>query len=66
MPLAVNSDGAVPGPEDFKSIPLTTKDAVVSDIHSLISEGYTVVLIDSGGQTRTSAICNHMGAVEDS
>ena len=52
--------------EDFKSIPLTTKDAVVSDIHSLISEGYTVVLIDSGGQTRTSAICNHMGALEDS
>lgn len=31
-----------------------------------MSRGRTVVLIDSGGQTRTSVACNHMGSKEDS
>jgi hypothetical protein len=51
---------------DFKPIGRDTLDAVVSDISKLLSAGRTVVLIDSGGQTRTGTVCNHMRAVEDS
>lgn len=51
---------------DFKAIPSETLDAVVSDITNLLTEGRTVVLIDSGGQTRTGRVCNYMGAAEGS
>jgi hypothetical protein len=52
--------------EDFRPIPTDVLDAVASDIAKLLSEGRTVVVIDSGGQTRTKIICNHMHAIEDS
>jgi hypothetical protein len=51
---------------DFKQIRPETLDAVASDISKLLSAGRTVILIDSGGQTRTERVCNHMRAVEDS
>jgi len=51
---------------DFKPIPPEVLDAIVSDIAGLLSAGRMVVVIDSGGQTRTGIVCNHMHAVEDS
>jgi hypothetical protein len=51
---------------DFKPIWPEMLDAVAADIRKLLSAGRTVVLIDSGGQTRTGVVCNHMRAVEDS
>jgi len=51
---------------DFKPIPPEVLDAVASDIAKLFSAERTVVLIDSGGQTRTTIVCNHMHASEDS
>lgn len=51
---------------DFEPIVPETLDAIVSDMGKLLSEGRTVVLIDSGGQQRTGAVCHKMRAVEDS
>lgn len=51
---------------DRKPICRETLDAVVSDINELLSTGRTVVVVDSGGQTRTGIVCKHMRAVEDS
>ncbi len=51
---------------DFQAIRIETLNAVVSDIKELLSAGRTVVLVDSGGQTRTGAVCRHIGAVDHS
>lgn len=51
---------------DFKPIPKETLDAVSRDIIELLSQGKTIVLIDSGGVTRSGTVCRHMHAVEDS
>ncbi len=51
---------------DFRSPSSSTLDAVVSDNYGLMSERRTVVLVDSGGETRTRVVCNHMGATENS
>jgi hypothetical protein len=51
---------------DFKPVPPETLKAVSSDIRELASAGRTVVLIDSGGVTRTGMVCRHISAVEDS
>lgn len=51
---------------DFETILTETRDAVARDINELLSVGRTVILVDSGGQTRTRVVCNHMHAVEDS
>ena len=51
---------------DFRRVPTDTLAAVASDIAKLLSEGRTVVLMDSGGQERTGQVCKHMGAIEDS
>lgn len=51
---------------DFKPIDHAMLDAVVSDINELLSTGRTVVVVDSGGQTRTGVVCKHMRALEDS
>jgi hypothetical protein len=51
---------------DFRPIARETLDAVADSIHELMSAGRTVVLVDSGGQTRTRVACNHINAVEDS
>ena len=51
---------------DFQPVPEQTLRAVESDISALLSEGRTVILVDSGGETRAKAICKHMGFTEDS
>ena len=43
-----------------------TLDAVADDVGRLISQGYTVTIVDSGGETRTGKVCRHIGAKEDS
>ena len=51
---------------DFRRVPNETLAAIASDISNLLSEGRTVVLVDSGGLQRTGQVCKHMGAIEDS
>ena len=51
---------------DFKAIPAGDLDAISTDIRRLAAAGRTVVLIDSGGETRTGQVCKHMNAVPDS
>ena len=51
---------------DFHSVPAETLEAAATDISRLLSEGRTVVLMDSGGQERTGQVCTYMGAIEDS
>ena len=51
---------------DFQPIPATTLEAVAADINELLIAERTVVLLDSGGQTRTRVVCNHIKATEDS
>ena len=51
---------------DFNPIPLEVLDTIASEIANLLSAERTVILIDSGGQTRTAIVCHHMHAVEDS
>jgi hypothetical protein len=46
--------------EDFRKIPEKTLAAVAHEIDHALAAGKTVVLIDSGGQTRTGAICSYM------
>ena len=51
---------------DWGRICAETLDAVKADIEGLISMGRTVIVVDSGGVTRTGMVCSHMGAKEDS
>ena len=51
---------------DFDRVPTETMEAVASDISRLLSEGRTVVLMDSGGEERIRQVCRHMDAIEDS
>jgi hypothetical protein len=51
---------------DFKPVPQDVLEAVSKDIKKLASAGRTVVLIDSGGVTRTGNVCRHISAMEDS
>lgn len=51
---------------DFHPVPKETLFAVRSDISRLLKERRTVVLVDSGGETRTRKVCTFMGATEDS
>ena len=50
---------------DYKGIPTETLDAVKADIDELTSMGRTVIVMDSGGATRTYMVATHMGAKED-
>jgi hypothetical protein len=50
---------------DFCQLPIETLAAIALDIRRLLLEGQTVVLIDSGGETRTRAVCKHMEFAED-
>lgn len=52
----------------FDCLPITptTMDAVVCDISRLLSEGRTVILMDSGGVSRTGSVCRQMGFIKDS
>src|SRR5262249_20006112 len=51
---------------DFKPILPKVLDAIASEITNLLPAERKVILIDSGGQTRTGIVCNHLRAVEDS
>jgi hypothetical protein len=51
---------------DFKPITPETLDAIAADIDALLSADRTVVLVDSGGRTRTGIVCQKIGAIEDS
>ena len=51
---------------DFSKIPPETLAAIKTDLDLLFSQGRTVVLVDSGGETRNTAVCKFLGAVEDS
>lgn len=46
-------------------VPEATLRAVEWEISRLLSEGKTVVLMDSGGTERTRQVCMHMGFVEN-
>jgi hypothetical protein len=50
---------------DFQPITDETLQRVAKDVQRLLGEGRTIVLIDSGGQTRTGTVCRHLGLVED-
>ncbi len=50
---------------DFERMAPEDLDAVASDINELLSAGRTVVVMDSGGATRTGMVCTHMHAIED-
>lgn len=50
---------------DFRRIVASTLAAVAADIEAQLLSGRTVVLIDSGGETRTRQVCSHAGFVED-
>lgn len=49
---------------DYRSIPPDRLAAIASDIARLAVEGQTVVLVDSGGETRSGAVCRYLGAKE--
>ena len=52
---------------DFHSGQRTSDDlaAITANVEALLSAGDTVVLMDSGGETRTRQVCQYMGFVED-
>ncbi len=50
---------------DFKPLAPELLEAVSKQIDLLLGSGRTVVLVDSGGETRTSQVCKHAGLVED-
>lgn len=47
---------------DSERVPTSTLDAVEVDVRSLLAQGRTVVIIDSGGETRTGQVCKHLDA----
>lgn len=47
-------------------IPPETLAAIAADIDRLLAAGRTVILVDSGGTTRTGQVCRYMRFVEDS
>jgi hypothetical protein len=50
--------------EDFEQIDPANLDKIASDIRQLSQAGRTVVVVDSGGVTRTGQVCRHMHAAE--
>jgi len=51
--------------QDFTSVPPDTLAAIKVDVNSLLEAGRTVILLDSGGETRTSQVCRYLDFVED-
>ena len=47
------------------TFPAETLDTVSKDIFQIISMRRAVVVMDSGGETRTGMVCRYMGAKED-
>ena len=50
---------------DFKRVADATLVAAAQDIEAFLAAGRTVVLVDSGGETRTRQVCRYAGFVED-
>jgi hypothetical protein len=50
---------------DFVKIPSGDLAVIAADIDRLLSAGRTVVLVDSGGETRTRQVARYMDFVED-
>jgi len=51
---------------DFCRIPDETLQQVADDLSELLREQRTVVVVDSGGDTRTNMVCKYLSANEDS
>lgn len=51
---------------DFVRVEPRVLEAVVEDLEKWLAEGATVVLVDSGGDTRTKQVCKYAEFVEDS
>jgi hypothetical protein len=49
---------------DSLSVPVDTLEAVAREIGQLLSEGRTVILVDSGGKERSGCVCAYMGFIE--
>ena len=49
---------------DYRPISFERLTAIEADIRHLISVGRTVVVVDSGGETRTGRVCRHMNATK--
>ena len=45
---------------DFRPIPQETLQGAATDIGNFLQQGQTVVLMDSGGQSRTEAVCRFL------
>jgi hypothetical protein len=50
--------------QDFARIEPEILDAIAFDINDLLTAGRTVVVMDSGGETRTGMVCRYMHAIE--
>lgn len=50
---------------NFLPIPPFTLAAIESDVRQFVSEGRTVVVMDSGGVGRTGEVCEYMKPTED-
>src|SRR5436309_1858049 len=50
---------------DYEAIPSEVLAAAAADVSRLLAEGRTVVVVDSGGETRTGQLCEYMGFVKD-
>ena len=50
---------------DYKRIPADTLHGIEENILSQLKAGHTVVLIDSGGESRTGQVCRSMGFHEE-
>lgn len=51
---------------DLRPVEPTTVRSVGDDIERLLREGRTVIVVDSGGETRTGFVLRKLGFVEDS
>lgn len=51
---------------DLRPVPPETIAAVLEEIRDALQDGWTVILVDSGGETRSRAICKQLQLVEDS
>jgi glutamate 5-kinase len=50
---------------DFQPITAETLTSIARDVEQLLAAGRTIVLVDSGGQTRTGTVCKTLGLIED-
>ena len=50
---------------DFKRIHSEALDTIKADVLQLLSKSRTVVIVDSGGETRTGQVCKYLKATED-